>query len=462
VNIIIISMKIIIKIKIKILLDDDDDDNDIGTASHGTGKDDDYVPITSAAANNDAAPDFDDNPVTLAMLQRHREIFMQRAFPPDMPADEDNLLWCRPQEEHEYIIHVIQNWQYGVNLKQMPPGPAREKLVKFRRKHKGGNKYCQRYHLEDIQVPGEEPRVVIRRMEKGKIGRIVVSRETVFEAIDEWHRRNGHLGQERTWQLASEKYYNCSQPLVKIYCETCFICMHKNPVTRPLKGSRKPILSRSFRDRFQIDLIDFRKLRKRDPFGVLMRWIMTIKDHATGFTHLCALPRKRPSLVAYRLQEVFGIIGYPTIFHTDNGKEFTAKMILRFLRQLNPNILSVTGRPRRPNDQGSVESMNKLVKRVLNSVLAERRLGGEAANWTEVLGTVSATINSQCGRGKNDVPSFTAVYGMPYDHEFSCSKEEARKCWTVPDRLQVRIPQLSLHFFKPFIITSVLTPKFCF
>ena len=107
--------------------------------------------------------------------------------------------------------------------------------------------------------------------------------------------------------------------------------MKKNPTTRTLKGSRKPIMSRYFRDRFEIDLIDFRKLRKRDPFGVLMRWVVTIKEHATGLTHLYALPRKRPHLVAYKLQEYFGLIGYPKIFHTDNGKEFTAKVILEFL-----------------------------------------------------------------------------------------------------------------------------------
>jgi hypothetical protein len=89
--------------------------------------------------------------------------------------------------------------------------------------------------------------------------------------------------------------------------------------------------SRCYRDRFQIDLIDFRKLRKRDPFGVLMRWVMTIKDHSTGLTYLCALPRKRPHLIAYKLQEIFGIIGYPKIFHTDNGKEFTAKVVLNRL-----------------------------------------------------------------------------------------------------------------------------------
>jgi hypothetical protein len=148
------------------------------------------------------------------------------------------------------------------------------------------------------------------------------------------------MGQEKTWGYCKEKYYNVSQALVKHYCETCPACMKKNPITQPAKGSRKPIRSRRYRDRFQIDLIDFCKLRKRrDPFGVLMRgWVMTIKDHATGLTYLCALPRKRPHLIAYKLQEIFGILGYPKIFHTDNGKEFTAKVVLKALREMNPHI----------------------------------------------------------------------------------------------------------------------------
>ncbi len=77
--------------------------------------------------------------------------------------------------------------------------------------------------------------------------------------------------------------------------------------------------------------MDFCKLQKRDPFGVLMRWILTLKDHATSLVYLCTLPRKRATLIDYKLQEIFGIIGYPMIFHTDDGKEFTAKLVLEFL-----------------------------------------------------------------------------------------------------------------------------------
>jgi hypothetical protein len=222
--------------------------------------------------------------------------------------------------------------------------------------------------------------------------------------------------------------------------------MRKNPVPKKLKGSIKPIFSKNFRDRFQVDLIDFRRLRKRDPFGVLMRWVMTLKDHATGLTFICALPRKQAHLVAYKLQEIFGAIGYPQNFHTDNGKEFTARCVLELLRNFNPNIISVTGRPRRPRDQGSVENMNKLVKRVIGTVLAERRMAGQNPNWTEILGCVAAVVNSQKGQGKNDVSAYEAVYGQVLDYPLCCTKDEARRCWSVKDRMLVTIePEFDVY-----------------
>jgi hypothetical protein len=137
-------------------------------------------------------------------------------------------------------------------------------------------------------------------------------------------------------------------------------------------------------------------------------------------------------------QEIFGVISYPKISHMDNGKEFTAKLILQFLCAMNPNILTVTGHPRHPRDQGSIENMKKFVKRILVMVLAERRLAREKPNWTEVLGSVATTINSQHGCGKNDLSSYKAVFGHKFNHKFACSKEEARRCcWTLDERMRV-------------------------
>jgi hypothetical protein len=44
---------------------------------------------------------------------------------------------------------------------------------------------------------------------------------------------------------------------------------------------------------------------------------------------------------------------------------------------MNPHIYTVTVHPRCPSDQDYVESMNKLVKRILGTVLTERRLAGD-------------------------------------------------------------------------------------
>ena len=79
---------------------------------------------------------------------------------------------------------------------------------------------------------------------------------------------------------------------------------------------------------------------------------MAVKDHSTGFTALFSLPRKKPMFVAFELERYFGMVGYPTIFHTDNGNEFTARLIIDMIADINPAILTVTGCPHTPRDQG--------------------------------------------------------------------------------------------------------------
>ncbi len=70
-----------------------------------------------------------------------------------------------------------------------------------------------------------------------------------------------------------------------------------------------------------------------------------------------------------------------------------------------------------------------------------------------MLGSVVSAINLQHGRGKNDVSAYEAVYGQKMDHDFSCSKEEARQCWTVPERLNVtNDPEFTKYACKNYII----------
>jgi hypothetical protein len=68
-----------------------------------------------------------------------------------------------------------------------------------------------------------------------------------------------------------------------------------------------------------------------------------VKDHSTGLIYLSSLPFKKARFVAFELEKYFGFIGYPHIFHTDNGKKFVATTVVRLLQDNNPHCFVVTG-----------------------------------------------------------------------------------------------------------------------
>jgi hypothetical protein len=92
--------------------------------------------------------------------------------------------------------------------------------------------------------------------------------------------------------------------------------MEKQPTVPPRKGAKKPVISSEFCDRFQVDLIDMRTMRKKDVYRVMQHWIMTIKDHSTGLVYLAALPRNIAMFVAAKLKKYFRFVGYHHIFPT--------------------------------------------------------------------------------------------------------------------------------------------------
>ena len=185
---------------------------------------------------------------------------------------------------------------------------------KFRKKHsKKGYNDASSFRVEVIEKrDGSESKLLIDKMSN----KIVSNMLNVYDAIWESHAKIGHLGHDKTHDACKEAYYSPSQKLVRIFCQDCFVCLEKQPRIQEHKGAKRPIISSNFRDRFQVDLIDMRTIRKEDVYGVTMRWIMTVKDHSTGLIWLAALPYKKASFVAFELEKYFGFVGYPQIFHT--------------------------------------------------------------------------------------------------------------------------------------------------
>jgi hypothetical protein len=122
---------------------------------------------------------------------------------------------------------------------------------------------------------------------------------------------------------------------------------------------------------------------------------------------------------------------------TDNGKEFIATVVVDLIKESNPNCYLVTGRPRTPRDQGSVENANKMVQQVLKSISSENRLRSKEVNWTKLLGQVMSVCNSHSGIRKNSVSSYEAVFGQKYHQPLQCNLSELRECKSIFQRLKL-------------------------
>jgi hypothetical protein len=125
-----------------------------------------------------------------------------------------------------------------------------------------------------------------------------------------------------------------------------------------------------------------------DGHGHICKWIMHLRDHFARLSHVRALESKESKYVAYELNLIFGLIGPPIIYQPDNGQEVAGNLIIDAIYAINPLATIITGRPRTPRDQGSIEVGNKSVKSVLDSLEEEARQREEVPNWTMLLGSV--------------------------------------------------------------------------
>jgi Integrase zinc binding domain len=247
-----------------------------------------------------------------------------------------------------------------------------------------------------------------------------VLQEEVFDCIDDIHRaKTEHPGQHKTYEAVKERYHNITREMVKIFIESCPHCIEKAKKDK-FAGAIRPITSCCYRERFQVDLIDNREKPKMDPFGTRHSWLVVCKDHFTGLTACRPVPRKKPEMVAYVLTELFGLLGFPLIYQSDNGKEVASKLVLDAVKKMNPSCTTMQGRPRTPRDQGSVESTNKMIKHIIATCESEDRAAGKEPNWTLYCGRIMTAINGTKKQSDLSVDdqqeAYEIVFGVKY-HE---------------------------------------------
>ncbi|XP_037787715.1 uncharacterized protein LOC119583316 [Penaeus monodon] len=78
------------------------------------------------------------------------------------------------------------------------------------------------------------------------------------------------------------------------------------------------------------------------------------KLNLTKFCIVRPLQTKRAAEVAFQLVDIFLLMGAPAFLQSDNGLEFTSRVITE-LKEMWPSLTMVPEKPRHPQSQGSVE-----------------------------------------------------------------------------------------------------------
>ena len=102
-----------------------------------------------------------------------------------------------------------------------------------------------------------------------------------------------------------------------------------------------------------------------EPYNFLLMY----QDHLTKFIVLRPLKRKTATEVTSILLDILCLIGLSHILQSDNGREFKNINLTKMIRELWPGCKTVNGRSRHPQSQGSVESVNKTINKVLGGLM---------------------------------------------------------------------------------------------
>jgi hypothetical protein len=253
-----------------------------------------------------------------SIIAKHRKMFLQRAFGIALDGTvielKKEFKSVKTYEKYNDMIHVMPNWGDTAFLKEASfDDPVAHEIQKFRKSNPSGYNYVRDFKIEVAETLDESQKFILKYKKSGGIVRHMLN---IFDVIHKAHSRQGHLKAEKTLANMQPMHYSPTLEMCKLFCLDSFVCHERHPNVPPTKGAKKPILSSEFRDRIQVDLIDMRAMRKKDVYGNMQRWIMTVKDHSTGLVYLCVLPQKKAIFVAVELEKFFGLMGYPEIFHT--------------------------------------------------------------------------------------------------------------------------------------------------
>ena len=337
--------------------------------------------------------DADDSHLEQRIIENEQRLYAQeKLFYDNMEkyASAKNSKMITGAEKGE-IISTLRNWET------------------LSSKTKDGKRYGWKTKYDFVQLGNAEP-ILYRKSLKPAftdtagnflLDKVVreVTFEELFQCLHEVHLSVGH-GKVRKMEPAIKlKYSNIGRKAIEVYCETCSRCVESAPREQQRAGYR-PIITKGFNRRGQIDLIDMQS----NPKGG-MSWLAVYQDHGLKFAYFRALPDKKATTVAKFLLEIFCIQGAPVVLQSDNGREFV-NGVVEALKSVYPGLKIVHGRVRHSQSQGSVERLNRTVEGLIYKFVADN----PGSDWVQSVPFIQLTYNTRRHDGTQKAP-YELVYG---------------------------------------------------
>jgi hypothetical protein len=298
----------------------------------------------------------------------------------------------------------------------------KDQEIIYRKNNHNGYHWRKQFVVVQSKQANGQVTYKLHKKEDDSVGKLCLPMHEIFDAIKNAHvSLLAHLKSNTTHKSIQKKYGNVTFMQCKEFVRLCPVCIKQNPYIKKLKGADKPLFSGHFRDPFQVDLIDMQTRPASNVYDIIMRYIVTVKDHLIGFVCLNCIPRKKPLFVVYELKHLFGVIGHPYIFHTDNGKKFIAREVIRVFEIYQSIHSNCNGASTHP----------------YNKIEEEDRQEGKVHNWNMYLGRIMTAINSMEQRGRNGVYAYEALFGFSLGGSEQFSLQELRNCSTVQERLNL-------------------------
>ena len=219
--------------------------------------------------------------------------------------------------------------------------------------------------------------------------KIVVPEKLKKHVLTAGHDCRGHFGKNKTRKHIADQFYwiGMGKDVAK-FCKECITCArfghHK-------KEKQKMTLVPTVATPWKKIAVDVAGPFTRTKRG--FKYLLTVIDYATRYPEAIPLKRVDAETTAQALLDLFSKFDVPAEIVSDNGKNFTAKMMEHLLKALKIHHIKTS--PYHPEANGLVERLNGVIKKTLV------KAGAKDRDWDlwlpKVLMAVRTTPHSSTG-----------------------------------------------------------------